>query len=75
MCHRLAYFYIQVKGTVVPVHAMKAYRGNRGKTPFILNLETTEVRGQISGTYSIPSKEASRPTQPPVRWISGLYPG
>jgi len=28
------------KTTVVPVHAMKAYRGRSGKTPFILNLGT-----------------------------------
>jgi hypothetical protein len=29
-----------IKGKVVPVHTMKAYRGSRGITPLILNLGT-----------------------------------
>jgi hypothetical protein len=29
-----------IKGKVVPIHTMKAYRGSRGTTPLILNLGT-----------------------------------
>jgi len=39
---------IQIKTTVVPVHAMKAYRGRNGTTPFILNLEGDE---HLTGTH------------------------
>jgi hypothetical protein len=30
-----------IKGKVVPVYAMKAYRGRRRRAPLILNLGTT----------------------------------
>ena len=29
---------LKIKGKVIPVHAVKAYRGNRGVEPLILNL-------------------------------------
>jgi hypothetical protein len=32
--------HLKVKGKVVPVHNMKAYRGQRGIAPTILNLTT-----------------------------------
>jgi hypothetical protein len=32
----------EVKGKVVPAHAMKAYRENRGIAPFILNFDTRQ---------------------------------
>jgi hypothetical protein len=31
---------IKYKGKVVPLHAMKAYRGNRGTAPLLLNLSS-----------------------------------
>jgi hypothetical protein len=36
---KLRYFH-NVKGKVVPVHTMKAYRGRKGKVPLIRNLGT-----------------------------------
>jgi hypothetical protein len=30
----------KIKGKAVPVHAMRAYKGNRGAAPLILNLST-----------------------------------
>jgi hypothetical protein len=38
----MACFLYVKTGKVVPVHGVKAYRGKRGRAPFILNLDEGE---------------------------------
>jgi hypothetical protein len=45
------------KSKFVPVHAMKAYGGQYGITPLILNLRTMEVSGRLLSLASLPQQK------------------
>jgi hypothetical protein len=58
------------KGKVVPVHAMKAYRGSGGIAPFILNLST---RWEVNCQHHTPApspleKESLVPFEEEAGW-------
>jgi len=59
----------KVKGKVVPVHVIKAYRGSRGIAPFILNLDTHGVKWLTSCPQPFYSAERTPvPNEEEVRW-------
>jgi hypothetical protein len=59
----------KVKGKVVPVHVIKAYRGSRGIVPLILNLDTDEVEWLTSCPQLFyPAGRTPVPNEEEVRW-------
>ena len=69
---------------------MKVYRGSKGIAPLILNLVDRDSVVGITTRYELdapgieswcgarafaPVQTGLEPTQPPIQWVPGLFPG
>ena len=55
-------------GKVIPVPAMKAYKGNRGKAPFIPNLSARLMSCHLHNLAAYLGRDLSIPTEAVTGW-------